>query len=282
MTLETSLLQTFVGDHPSDAARALRGMEPSDVAVVLQALPWDSAGAILPLLSPLTAARALESVDPAEAGAMLSEAPPASAAPIVRTMKAERRASVLELLRTEEREALSALLRYSPGTAGALMDPEVLTVRENTTVGDVLEAMRTIVQHPLYYVYVVNDAQALVGVVSGRELADIRPDAPVALVANRLVESLPTRASSESIVAHPGWKRFHAIPVVEADGRFVGVIRYECLRELEERLLDGSDEDRSAETAAALAELYGLGLKGLFEWAATLLLGTAESRRRAP
>jgi len=196
MTLETSLLQTFVGDHPSDAARALRGMEPSDVAVVLQALPWDSAGAILPLLSPLTAARALESVDPAEAGAMLAEAPPAAAAPIVRTMRPERRASVLGLLGAEEREALSAILRYSPGTAGALMDPEVLTVRENTTAGDVLEAMRTI-PHPIYYVYVVNDAQALVGVVSGRELADIRPDAPVALVANRIVESLPTRASSE-------------------------------------------------------------------------------------
>ncbi len=257
-------------------------MEPSDLAAVLQALPRSSVGPILPLLAPLTTAHALESLDPPAAGAMLAAAPTAAAATIVRAMSSGRRASVLELLDTEQREALSVLLRYSPGTAGALMDPEVLSVPEDSTIGEVLASIRTSPQHSLYYVYIVDDEQKLIGVVSARDLVDARPDAPVGLVANRSVDSLPTRASSESIVGHPAWKRFHAIPVVETDGRFVGVIRYERLRELEDQLLGGSEEERSEETGAALAELYGLGLKGMIEWAASMLLGPAQLGRRTP
>ena len=72
------------------------------------------------------------------------------------------------------------------------------------------------------------------------------------------------RATSESIVAHPAWKRIHALPVVERDGRFVGVIRYESVRQLEGRLLEQDVEDHAARTATALGEVYALGLLGLF------------------
>jgi hypothetical protein len=111
---------------------------------------------------------------------------------------------------------------------------------------------------------------------------EARSDMPVGLTANRQVEALAARASGESIVANPAWRRFHALPVVETNGRFVGVMRYDSLRELEQRLAGGVHEDLAAETATALGELYGLGLRGIFEWAASALVGSTDAEGRKP
>jgi hypothetical protein len=67
--------------------------------------------------------------------------------------------------------------------------------------------------------------------------------------------------------------------VVDSNGRFIGALRYESVRELEERWLETRAEDHSAETASALGELYGLGLRGLFEWAASAVLGWSDQSR---
>lgn len=280
--LEAKLLDAYVSKHPADAARTVRIMETSQVAEVLEKLPASSAKLLLLRLPPLLAAQALQALDPAASAALLSATPPVAAAAIVRSMPRERRAPVLAELSPEARRSLSTLLRYSPGTAGALMDPEVLSVHQDATIGEALASLRRSPQHSLYYVYLVDDDLKLVGVVSIRELMAARPDMPVGLTANRQVEALSARASGESIVANPAWRRFHALPVVETNGRFVGVMRYESLRELEERLAGGVRDDLATETATALGELYGLGLKGMFEWAASALVGSAEVDRKKP
>ena len=52
------------------------------------------------------------------------------------------------------------------------------------------------------------------------------------------------------------------------EGRFVGAIRYESIRRLEQQALEHVASDPSPRTGAALAELYGLGLRGLLGWGA--------------
>lgn len=278
MDLEAALLARFVLVHPSEAARLLESKPFSDVAPVLSDLPLEASVAVLSRLNPLSAAGSLELVDVQTAANELSAMRVDAAGAVLRAMRPGPRSAVLEALQPEVRRALTRLLRYSEGTAGALMDPEVLSVDENASAREALERLRRSPQHALYYVYVVDDAQKLVGVVNLRELMEARPEQLLGLQAIRSVESLPARASSESILAHPAWQRFHALPVVEPDGRFLGVIRYESLRELEGRLRDKGFEDHAAETASALGEVYALGLRGLFEWAASALLGSAESK----
>lgn len=278
MDLEATLLARFALAHPTEAARLLESKPFSDVASVLDDLPPDASVELLACLNPLSAAGALELIDVQRAASDLSRTRRDAAAAILRAMRLAPRSAVLDALPPGDRSALQRLLRYSEGTAGALMDPEVLSVDESASVGEALERLRRRPQHALYYVYVVDDAQKLVGVVNLRELMEARPDQPVGLRAVRPVESLPARASSASILAHPAWERFHALPVVEPDGRFLGVIRYEAVRQLERRSLETGFEDHAAETAGALGELYALGLRGLFEWGAAAVLGSDESR----
>jgi magnesium transporter len=278
MDLEAALLARFVLAHPTEAARLLESMSASDVAAILADLPTEASIELLSCLNPLSAAASLQLVDVARAAMDLAATRLVAAGAILRNMQQEPRAAVLEALPPDERRALTRLLRHPEGTAGALMDPEVLSVDESASAGETLERLRRSPQHALYYVYVVDDAQRLVGVVNLRELMEARPEQPLGLRAIRPVQSLPVRASSESIVAHPAWERFHALPVVERDGRFAGVIRYESVRQLEGRFLERGLEDRATETASALGEVYALGLRGLFEWGASALLGSADPK----
>ncbi|MDH3817414.1 MAG: CBS domain-containing protein [Myxococcales bacterium] len=279
MNLEARLLGTFATAHPVQVARTLESMPTSDAAEVMAELPVEVLAELLRWVAPLTAARCLEAVPAEVATLTLSAARSDVAAAILRTTNQARRSKVIESLSPVHRKAMRSLLRYPEGTAGALMDPGVIALTESVSAGEALEQLRISAQHALYYVYVVSDDLKLTGVVNIRELMGARPDQLLGLISTRTVDSLSARASWESIVAHPAWKRVHALPVVESDGRFLGAVRYESLRELEDRLAGAELEDHGAQTGAALSELYGLGLRGLLDWAASALSGSATSDR---
>ncbi len=279
MELESQLLDAFTEAHPAEVARVLELLSVADAAEVMGALPFDRLAQLLPWLAPPLAASSLELVEVNKAGAALSGTRHDVAATIIRAMAPEPRSKVIESLSPAARKATNGLLRYSQDTAGALMDPQALALTETVSAGDALNLIGRAARHALHYVYVVSEDQKLVGVVNLPELMAARPDQLLGLIAVRPVQSVSARATWRAIVAHPAWKRFHALPVVESGGRFVGVLRYASIRKLEERLLDTGLQDQSARTAAALGELYGLGLRGLVESAAAVVMGSSEPNR---
>jgi len=277
--LESRLLNAFTDAHPAEVARVLESLSVADAAQVMGDLPFDRLAHLLQWLASPLAARSLELVEVNKAAAALSGTRHDIAATIIRAMGPEPRSRVIESLSPSARKATKNLLWYSQDTAGALMDPEALALAETVSAGDGLSRLRRAAKHALHYVYVVSEDQKLVGVLNLPELMAARPDQLLGLIAVRPVQSVSARASSQTIVAHPAWRRFHALPVVEADGRFVGVLRYSSIRKLEERLLDTGVQDHGAQTAAALGELYGLGLRGLVESAAAVVMGSGEADR---
>ncbi len=279
MELESKLLNAFTDAHPAEVARVLESLSVADAAQVMGDLPFDRLAELLAWFAPPSAAQSLELVEVNKAAAALSGARHDIAATIIRAMGPEARSRVIESLRPSARKATKNLLRYSQDTAGALMDPEALALAESISAGDGLNRLRRVAKHALHYVYVVSEDQKLGGVLNLPELMAARPDQLLGLIAVRPVQSIPARASWQTIVAHPAWKQFHALPVVESGGRFVGVLRYASIRKLEERLLDTGAQDHGAQTAAALGELYGLGLRGLVESAAAVVMGSGKADR---
>jgi magnesium transporter len=89
-------------------------------------------------------------------------------------------------------------------------------------------------QHALYYVYVVDREGRLIGVVNLRQLLLTSSKQSLQTLMRRPVYSLPPGADHAGIVAHPGWRELHALPVVDGSGRFLGVLRHETVRRLEE------------------------------------------------
>jgi Mg/Co/Ni transporter MgtE len=114
-----------------------------------------------------------------------------------------------------------------------------------------------------YNVYVVDRTQALVGVVNLHELL-LAPDGVT--LADVMVPDpvrLDARADRAAVVAHPGWRRVHSIPVVDEQGGYLGAVRYRTLRQLEDELLGAAETD--ADAARALGELFAAGASGLLD-----------------
>ena len=114
----------------------------------------------------------------------------------------------------------------------------------------------------LYYIYVVDRARRLVGVLDIPELMLARPRGPVSAAMHRDVERLSAWTPVALVREHAGWHRFHALPVVDEGDRLLGAIRYQTLRRLEREAADRMP-DPSLLTARALGELFQLGTTGL-------------------
>ena len=264
MNLEQQLLAQFATDHPAEVASALAAMSHREAALVLGDLAPAVAAGLLHYLPSLSAALALEQLSTEEAAAVLIAVRPDIAAPILRATPSERRAAVIACFPPRLQATISSLLIYAEDTAGALMDPAVPTAFEQETVRQVLKRLQRNPEHTLYYLYVVADNQRLVGVVNMRELMSARSDAPLASVYTPNVASIAASATWQTVVGHSAWGSVHALPVVDETGRFVGVIRYKTARDLEQRQASDALTDSGLQTASALGEVFGLGLRGLF------------------
>ena len=269
MNLERQLLTQFATDHPAEVARDLAAMSSQEAALVLGDLVPAVAAGLLHYLPSLSAAFALEQLCTEEAAAILIAVRPDIAAPILRTTPSKRRTAVVNHFPSRLQATISSLLIYAEDTAGALMDPEVLTALDQEPVSQMLKRLQRNPEHALYYLYVIADNQRLVGVVNMRELMGARPDVSIASVCTRNVASIAASATWQTVVGHPAWGSVHALPVVDQAGRFVGVIRYETARDLERRRAGDALTDHSQQTAAALGEVFGLGLRGMFQWPAS-------------
>ena len=253
-------------------------MSHREAALVLRDLAPATAAGLLHCLPSLSASLALEQLSTEEAAAILIAVRPDIAAPILRATPSERRAAVIACFPPRLRAAISSLLIYAEDTAGALMDPEVLTAFEQEPVCQVLERVQRNPEHALYYLYVVADDQRLVGVVNMRELMGARPDVLLASVCTRNVASIAASATWQTVVGHPAWGSVHALPVVDRAGQFVGVLRYEIVRALERRQAGDTLADSSLQTASALGEVFGLGLRGVFHWPTSGTTGGSSER----
>lgn len=260
--METSrnLAWFFIDRHPEDAARLLERLGATEVAAILEEAPVRLTSRLLLKMAPATGAACLAGLDPHRAAEIVEELPPQVAASLLRALSMELRDRVLMSLRQETAQPLNSMLRFAEGTAGALMDTGALTLLRDNTAGQGRELVRRHARQALYYVYVVDDGRRLTGVVTMRELMLAAAGASIATIMSSDVASLPPDADRISILAHPGWRRFHALPVVDQRGAMLGVVRYETFRRLEEEAAASRRARGLQRTALELGEIYWLSI----------------------
>ncbi len=272
---ELALAREFLAAHPADAARVLERHPITAASELLAALAATESAPLVDQVAPTTAAECLAAMPAASAGAILAELSLDVAATLLRRLPAEVAQRVLD---HAPEPVLAAALRmivaFPEGTAGALLDPTVLAIPSDVDAREALDRVLRDARHTLYYVYAVDRAHRLVGVLSLRELMQAPRERPLAEVLHPDVECLRSGADVGEIVAHPGWREHHALPVVDEAGTFLGVMRYRTLRRLERSGGDGEQRSPALDAAVSLGELYWYALSSLLEG-----MGTAAARR---
>lgn len=262
MIADGILALAFMESHPARAAKTLEQMPVSRAAAVLGAVPAGAASAVLHEMTVPSASECLGALPAGEAAAIVAELGIDEAAGILRAMQPERREPLLAELPADVRNPIARVLRYDEGTAGAVMDPSVFQLPDDVIVADARLRLMRAKRELLYYLYVVDRGNHLVGVLDIPELMLARPREPVSASMHRDVDRLNVGLPVSLVREHAGWQRYHAIPVVDDENRLLGAIRYQTLRRLEREASDRGP-DPAQLTAGALAEVFQLGTTGL-------------------
>lgn len=278
MAAEFDLCVAFVQAHPDQAARAMERLPAGQAAALIEAMPPEAAARALGVMTPAVAADALAQLDPRAAAPVLAELRADRSSLLLRQMEGSRRTGILEQLPPDEVRVLAAMLRYREGTAGALMDPRVLSAPEDSTAAGALRMIRRSPRHRHEYLYVV-DRDRLVGVVSLATLMRARPADQVAAVMTSPVSRLSAQAGRAAILEHPGWRQFRELAVVDEASLLIGAISYETFRALEDEARGRDRQLDAASTVFALGELYWLSLSGMVEGVATVVRRAARANQ---
>lgn len=143
---------------------------------------------------------------------------------------------ILSHFNRTERLRLEQLLNYLENTAGRLMSTEIFSIDQNLSAQEALFRIRLYAQdHSVYYIYLVDEKEILSGVVSLRALVTCPPDTRLSqLTQSELVSVLPDCPLTE-VAKILKSQEFIALPVVNSDGRFLGIITIdEVLEHLQE------------------------------------------------
>jgi magnesium transporter len=168
-------------------------------------------------------------VDKSRLSALIQEMASDNRVDLLQEMDQEQVELLLPLIAQAERVEIRKLLSYPEHSAGSIMTTEYASLREDMTVRDALNQLRT--QAPnretIYYVYILDDARHLHGFVSLRKLILARPETLVQELMDRDVISVRVDEDQEAVANKMARYDFLAMPVVDDQGRLVGIITYD-------------------------------------------------------
>jgi magnesium transporter len=152
---------------------------------------------------------------------------PDDAADLLQVQPEEQRGSWLALLDERARKEVMALLAYSEDAAGGLMSPRFVRVRPDMSVDEAIAYLRRQARErveTIYYVYVLDGEQRLLGVVSFRELFAAQPAQTVRDVMHRDPIRVRADLDQESVSQVIAQHDLAALPVVDDQGRMQGIV----------------------------------------------------------
>jgi magnesium transporter len=118
------------------------------------------------------------------------------------------------------------LMSYPPDVAGHFMDPRVMTLRPSSTVGQALDRLRELGPgRRIYELYVVDEDGMLEGAVPLQQLALAAPETELRSLTRGKPLEVSALTSREEVVELLNQSRLASIPVVDFEGRLIGVIR---------------------------------------------------------
>ena len=219
-----ALTLTYITAHPAEAARVLERIPGADAAALFATVPARAGAPVLTAMLPSAAARILSSLHDEPALALLAAAGVQAAVTVLRYIPEPRRSRLLEGLPTATAVASRILLGYPDDSVGAWADPDIIMLVPETRVNDVLARVRGGDEKKVDQVYGVDNEQRLVGIVDLLELLRVPDSTTLAAVLHKPLAMLTAMTPLTGAATQRGWQLSSVLPVVERDGRLIGVM----------------------------------------------------------
>ncbi|HZY42099.1 MAG TPA: CBS domain-containing protein, partial [Anaerolineae bacterium] len=216
----------------------LHDLHPADLAEIISDLTRSESDKFLASLDVATVAEALEEVEPEFQASLvetmpdervadvLEEMSPDEAADLLNELPDERSEDILNLMEKDEAADVRKLLAYPFDTAGGIMTTEYVSVRPDLTAEQAIEELRRRADEAetIYYVYVRDKDDKLIGVFSLRDLVIAKPETPIAQFMHHRVVSVNLTDSQDDVAQAVSKYNLLAVPVVDDQHRLHGIV----------------------------------------------------------
>ena len=184
------------------------------IAELLSELNSELQANIMDALGKEKASDILEEMDTDEAADFLGEITPRESR------------ELLDLMPKEEAKEIEELLKYEENTAGSIMNNEFVALPEDLTAEEAINKIRELSPEAemIYYIYIVDKREKLIGVISLRDLIMANPKAKISKIVEEDVVSVLDTEDQETAARIIADYDFLAIPVINRNGTLLGII----------------------------------------------------------
>ena len=273
----TNLKKALAKIHPADIAHLFRYFDLPEQKTLLELTPEISRVAdVLAELEPESWPKIAELLDRDYLISIVREMADDDSAVFLRSLPEELAEEILTQLHDDQSEDVEHLLGYDEDTAGSIMSTDVFSLDQDVTVKQAIEALQDSEDYEMvFYVYVTDEHNHLVGVLSLRQLLTVPPATKLSDIMSTNVMRVRADIDQEEVADLVARYNILAIPVVDDQGKLLGLITVDDVIDV---MRDEATEDILRMAGTSEEELL-LGYKSFriarlrLPWLLTTLVG---------
>jgi len=217
------------GIHPSELADILEELAPAEREAVFSSLDEEVAAETLEEVEPKLQKALLEKLDEERIADIVEEMDPGAAADLLSELSQEKSDAILEEMEPEERQEVEELLEFDEDSAAGWMTTEFVSLGVDATVAEAVQALRSFDGDPesVTEIFLLDEKRTLRAAIPLARLVMAQPDTHLNVLAEPRVISCPSDLRQNDLAEMFDKYNLHALPVVDSQGRMVGVVQAE-------------------------------------------------------
>ncbi len=225
--LKASIIKLF----PQDVAELIEELYNGQKGIVFRLLPKDLAIDVFEYLPRLEQEKLLFSFSDAQIKETLEEMSPDDRTELLEELPAKIVKKWIALLSPEDRAIAHKLLNYPDESVGRLLTPDFVDLRIGMSAQKAMNRIRRIGldKETVFYLYVIDEKRTLMGIVSLKDLVLAQPDTSVKDIMFDDFVAVSARTDQEEAVSIAQKYDLLALPVLDNEGRLVGIVTIDDL-----------------------------------------------------
>jgi len=224
-----SLKELLSTMEPADIAEILAEKAAAERAFLFRLLPKDLAIEVFEFMEGTEREELLANFTDSEVASIIEEMSDDDRTALFDELPAKTVKKLLAHLSPEERKLANALLNYPADSAGRIMTPEFIDLKEGMTVAKALERIRATAakKETIYTSFVVSPERRLKGTVHLEDLILAAPETPLTDVMDGQPVFVTTSTDQEEAAKTMSRYDLQTIPVVDKEERLVGILTFD-------------------------------------------------------
>jgi len=212
--------------HPADLAEIISQVSHKEGATFFKGLDVETAAEALSELQPDVQAAIITGMETEKAADIIEEMPPDEAADVLSDLPMDKAKEILESIEKEEAEDIQELLSHEEDTAGGLMTNEFIAYLPDTTVKEAIQKFKKDAEEveTVYYIYVIDTDEKLIGVVSLKDLLLADLNAKLSDIMATKLKTISPEADEMEVAEIASKYNLLAIPVIDNEGFILGIV----------------------------------------------------------